>query len=162
MTSSIWRLVQISARLSSFVESDPECAARYAALIPPADTPVRMSGDSSGNACARWRRTPTWYAARAPPPVSTSVRSVRFSGMTTVYADEPVRSHSAVVSDSTQRVFCRARSSYSQRFENVRVSGWAASPNDSSRSPVFTTTSPPLPTRTTIEWSPAKCNGSPA
>ena len=46
-----------------------------------------------------------------------------------------------------------------QGFEKVRVRGCAASPNGSSPVPVCTTTSPPLPTRTTIERSPDRCIG---
>ena len=64
-------------RLSSSVASAalPECEARNEALMAPAETPVRTSKWNSGIRAARWRTSPTWYAARAPPPVRT--RSMR-------------------------------------------------------------------------------------
>ncbi len=69
----------------------PVCAARYAMLIAPADTPVRIGMRSSGNRSATATSTPIWYAARAPPPESTRARCSSVVECSTAFVMPAVR-----------------------------------------------------------------------
>jgi len=62
-------------RASTLSTKRPVWFASDAALMAPAETPFRTPGVRSGWRRAMPRSTPTWYAARAPPPPRISPRS---------------------------------------------------------------------------------------
>ena len=70
-----WKLRQTRSRLPTATRKRSACTAIAVAFTAPADVPVTTGNglaDRAGSRSATARNTPTWYAARAPPPGSTS------------------------------------------------------------------------------------------